>query len=85
MFMSATGEEQVDIESAERIWDEYQRQHDLSGQRGQIAGIDPATGRIWIGDWFTDVVARRDAEGVDNPLFFVRIGSETALRKGGRR
>ena len=83
--MSTAGETQVDIEAAERIWKQYALQHDLSDRQGQIAGIDPTTGRVWVGEWFTDVVARRDADGVDHPLFFVRVGSRTALRKGGRR
>lgn len=76
---------QEHTERAKQIWAEYQERHDLSDRRGQIAGIDPTSGRIWFGKWFTDVADQRDAEGVHHPLFFVRVGSRTALRKGGRR
>ncbi len=70
---------------ARQIWTEYQELHDLSGLAGQTAGIDPASGRIWLGASVRDVVARRDAEGVHAPLFFERVGSSTYFLKGSRR
>lgn len=66
--------------TAERIWAEYQSAHDLSERSGDIAGIDPHSGRVWIGEWFDDVIAQRDADGIDSPLLFQRIGSPTVLR-----
>jgi hypothetical protein len=74
-----------DVATARRIWAEYQPTHDLSDRKGQMAGIDPATGEVWIGEWITDISAQRRAQGRLNPLFFERIGYPTALRKGGRR
>jgi hypothetical protein len=73
----------ADSERAQRVWSDYQRRHDVSDKTGQTAGIDPATGRIWFGDSIQDVIARRDADGIGAPLFFVRVGSETYYRKGG--
>ena len=66
---------------AERFWREYQQEYDLADSHGQIAGIDPETGKVWIGDWFDDVLAQRDAEGIDHPLIFERIGYPTVLKK----
>ena len=76
---------EADSKRAQEIWSEYQQSHDLSRNVGQSAGIDPATGRIWFGDSLQDVIAQRDADGSDAPLFFVRVGSATYYRKGGRR
>lgn len=75
----------VDTAKAQEIWAEYQRQHDLSGQLGRTAGIDPVTGKVWIGDSIFDVVDQRDADGSDAPLLFERIGHSAYFRKGGRR
>ena len=74
-----------EIDRAKAIWAEYQREHDLSDRKGNVAGIDPATGRVWVGAWFDEVAQQRDAAGISNPLFLVRVGSPTALRKGRRQ
>ena len=66
---------------AKQIWLDYQRQHDLSARTGQTAGIDPRSGRIWFGESILDIVSQRDAEGLDSPLFFERVGSETYFQK----
>ena len=76
---------ETDSLKAKQIWAAYQQQHDLSDRIGQTVGIDPASGRIWFGESIQDVVFQRDAEGLDTPLFFERVGSETYFRKGGRR
>ena len=70
---------------AKRIWTEYQEEHDLSDRQGQAAGIDPVSGRIWFGESGLDVVRKMRAEGIDRPLFFVRVGRDYYLRKGGHR
>lgn len=67
---------------AEALWEEYQRTHDVSARGGQTAGIDPETGRLWFGESIPEVIAQRDASGVDRPLHFVRIGSTAYYRKG---
>ena len=71
-----------DSTRAKRIWVEYQQRHDLSGRIGQTAGIDPRTGRIWFGESIRDVVSQRDAEGLDSPLLFERVGSDAYFRQG---
>lgn len=74
-----------DTTAAEQLWSEYQKQHDLSAADGKTAGIDPYTGRIWIGESIQDVLEQRDAEGINSLLFFERIGSKTYYRKGSRQ
>ena len=73
-----------DTKRAQQIWDEYVSKHDLSNRRGQAAGIDPVSGRIWFGESASDIVDQMDAAGEFVPLFFVRVGQEAYLRKGGR-
>jgi hypothetical protein len=53
---------ELDTVKAEQIWSEYQKQHDLSTYLGKTAGIDPNTGRVWIGESIQDVVSQRNAE-----------------------
>jgi hypothetical protein len=74
-----------DTARAEHIWAEYQQKHDLSGDVGKTAGIDPKSGRVWIGESIPDVLSKRSADGSDALLFFERVGSTTYYRKGGRR
>lgn len=69
---------------AQQIWEDYQRQHDLSNKRGKVAAIDPQSARIWIGDSGVDVAQQMQAEGVDVPVYLVRVGSDHFLRKGRR-
>lgn len=76
---------EADAVRAESVWTEYQRTHDISGLIGQTAGIDPDSGRIWIGDSIIAVADQRNSEGIDKPLHFVRIGYATYYRKGARR
>jgi hypothetical protein len=76
---------QEDVDRAEQLWAEYIRAHDLSDRIGSAAGIDPLTGRIWFGESAIDIVDKLDASGIDVPLHFVRIGSASYYRKGGRR
>ena len=71
-----------DTANAKRIWSDYQDQHDLSTILGKTAGIDPNSGRVWIGESIQDVVSQRNADGIDSLLFFERIGSDTYYRKG---
>jgi hypothetical protein len=73
---------EADSFRAKQIWVEYQRQHDLSDRLGQTAGIDPHSGRIWFGESIHDVVLQRDAEGLNTPLFFERVGSDAYYQKG---
>ncbi len=73
---------QADSREAKQIWDEYQKQHNLSDRIGQTAGIDPKSKRIWFGSSISDIVLQRNTEGLNSPLFFHRVGSETYFLKG---
>jgi len=83
--MSVSAWTESDTAKAEQIWTAYQAQHDLSSCVGRTAGIDPRSGRVWIGESIPDVLAQRDADGIDALLFFERVGSKAYYRKGGRR
>jgi hypothetical protein len=74
----------ADTDRAQQIWDEYAAGHDLTNRKGQAAGIDPQSGRIWFGESAIDIVAQMEAADEFRPLFFVRVGYPTYLRKGGR-
>jgi hypothetical protein len=72
-------------ERAQEVWAEYQRTHDVADQKGRAAGVDPVSGRVWIGDDAEDIHAQLQTEKLDIPLYFVRIGYDYYYRKGGRR
>jgi hypothetical protein len=69
---------------AEAVWTAYQASQDLTDRAGQSAGIDPISGRVWFGESIEDVVQAMNADGMDTPLLFVRVGSDTYYRKGRR-
>lgn len=75
----------TDTQRAKQIWDEYVSKNDLTDRRGQAAGIDPMSGRIWFGESASDIVIQMDAAGEFVPLYFTRVGQEAYLRKGCRR
>lgn len=81
---TTTNWSEADTAAAKRIWDQYQRERDLSNQLGKAAGIDPQTGEVWIGDDIVDIVLQRKSKGLTNPLSFVRIGASTFFMKGRR-
>lgn len=83
--MALANWKEADSVKAKQIWAEYQQRHDLSDRMGQTAGIDPHSGRIWFGESIRDIVLQRNAEGLDSPLFFERVGSEVYFHKGSRR
>ena len=83
--MSVAHWTEADSARAREIWAEYEKDHSLSQIMGQTAGIDPATGRIWIGNSVQAVIAKRDADQCSTPLFFIRVGAATYYRKGHRR
>ena len=77
------GEE--DTARARQIWADYQQQHDISDRIGQTAGIDPVSGRIWFGESAKDIVQQMDAAGAFTSLYFVRVGFDYYVRKGGHK
>ncbi len=74
----------ADIAEAKRIWEQYQRVHDLTGKQGHAAGIDPRTGEVWIEEDIVDLILLRKSQGQTSPLFFERVGAETFYTKGWR-
>jgi hypothetical protein len=83
--MNALQWKESDSQLAEQIWSDYQRAHDVSQRRGQTAGIEPKSRRVWFGNSIKEVVAGRNDDGCQEPLYFVRVGFPTYYRKGGRR
>ena len=83
--MVASNWTDADTARAYQIWQEYQTQHDVEKLRGKTAGIDPANRRVWFGESAADIVEQMTNEGISRPLFFIRVGSDYYLRKGGRR
>ena len=75
----------AELARAKQMWAEYQKVHDVSDRLGQTAGIDPVSGRVWFGESALDISRQQDAEGVYAPCYFVRVGKDYYLRKGGRR
>jgi hypothetical protein len=65
-------------------WKEYQREHDVSGLRGKTAAIDPITGRVWIADSAVDIAKICATEGLDSPVYLIRVGFDHFVRKGRR-
>ncbi len=83
--MSISPWKEEDTIRALQIWADYQKQHDVSDRLGQAVGIDPTSGRIWFGESALDIRRQMDAEGVDTPLYLLRVGCDYYLRKGGHR
>ena len=75
----------ADVRKAEQIWAEYQKQHDVSDRKGQAAGIDPWSGRVWFGESIEDIARQLEEKGLAGPLYFVRVGYDYYYRKGGHR
>jgi hypothetical protein len=82
--MAASHWTEADTLKAQQIWAEYQRQHDLSDRKGQTAGIDPASGRVWFGESAKDIWLKLVAEGKATPLYYVRVGYDYYVHKVGK-
>jgi hypothetical protein len=82
--MSASAWTDGDTDRARRIWDEYQQATDVAALVGRTPGIDPVTGRIWFGESASDIWHQRQLEGIDAPIYCVRVGYDYYLRKGRR-
>ncbi len=75
----------ADIAEAKRISEKYQGSHDLTGLRGQAAGIDPQTGEVWLGKSAVAICLERQEQGLNSLLLFERIGFATSLKKRSPR
>jgi uncharacterized Zn finger protein len=74
-----------DTARALQLWERYQTEHDLTHRRGQTAGIEPTTGRVWFGESALAIAEQMETAGGRVPFYAVRVGSDHYLRKGGRR
>ena len=83
--MSETKLTDADVARAMQLWADYQKQHDLADRKGQAAGIDPFSGRVWFGESGIDIRKQMHAEGIDSPLYCIRVGYSYYVRKGGHR
>lgn len=73
-----------DTAKAMEIWNEYQKNNDVEDMRGQVAGIDPISERVWIAPSAIETAEAMEADGVNHLLFFIRVGYDYHVRKGGR-
>lgn len=84
--MQTSSWSETDTERSLEFWKEYQRNHDLSDRHGQVAGIDPNSGRVWFGKSAKDIVRQmEELEGESTPFYAIRVGEDYYVRKGGRR
>ncbi len=74
-----------DVARAKQLWADYQKTHDVSDRTGQAVGIDPVSGRVWFGESGLEIFRQMEIEGAVTPLFLMRVGSSTYVRKGGHR
>jgi hypothetical protein len=72
-----------DTQRALRLWEDYQKSHDVSAMLGKAVGIDPKTGRIWFGEDAREVARNARADGFTSRLLGLRVGEKFYLRKGG--
>jgi hypothetical protein len=72
-----------DTKRALRVWDDYQKTHDVSALQGKAVGIDPKSERVWFGDDAREVARNARADGVTSRLLGLRVGQGFYLRKGG--
>jgi hypothetical protein len=56
------------------VWQDYQKSHDVSAQKGQTAGIDPESGRVWFGKSPSDIWDQLKDEGLTIPLVYLGVG-----------
>ncbi len=83
--MAVSNWTEADTIRARQIWEDYQKQHDVSQLKGKAVGIDPLRKRVWFGESALDIVDKMNAEGIDTPIYCVRVGSDYYVRKGGHR
>ena len=75
----------LDLDKAERIWEDYERNHDLTGREREAVGIDPETGEVFFGESAGAITLRLVKEGRNRPLFFRWVDNPIYGRKGKPR
>lgn len=82
--MSSSTWTEADSRRAREVWVQYQREHDVSNLKGKAVGIDPLSGQVWFGDSALEIAEHLRAQGLDTPLYFLRVGADHYGRKGRR-
>jgi hypothetical protein len=76
----------MDTERAKAIWQAYQHAHDITPMLQKTVGIDPEISELWFGNSALDITQQQIVQrGHAKPLFFVEVGKDYYVRKGGRR
>lgn len=70
------------VERGKAAWENYQEAHDVSHLRGQVAAIDPDSGKVWIATDEVAVIDMMDADGFSSPVYLVRVGFDYLTIKG---
>ena len=65
-------------------WMEYQRSHDMAGFAGWVAAVEPYSGRVWFGHDALDAIDAMNDDGVNAPVWLVRVGFDYLDVKGRR-
>lgn len=87
MAMNKTAPTSLPADFSERgqsAWMDYQANHNLESLRGQVAAVDPQSGRVWIGGDSLEAVDKMHADGVDTPVWLVRVGYDHLYVKDRR-
>ena len=64
------------------IWADYCRDHEITHLIGSTVGIEPESAKLWFGESATDVAKKKLAEGIEAPIYCLRVGRDYYLRKG---
>jgi hypothetical protein len=83
--MPATPWSDADSRKARQIWEDYQKQNDVSAYQGQAVGIDPISGDVWFGESAMEIAQGLQDQGRFRPLFYLRVGKPYYQRKGGHK
>lgn len=77
----------LDWSKAKSFWAEYQKSHDVSAYYGQVVGVDPVSGDVFLGGRTSgELIDRLLAEGLWRPLLVWRVGFNYYGRmRGGRK
>jgi len=76
---------ELDVDTAEHVWAEYEQTHDLGGMENLAVGIDPQTREVFFGESAVAIGERLQVEGRFRPLFYRWVRNASYFHKGGRR
>lgn len=77
--------DRADLQRVDRIWADYQSNHDVSAWHGQAVGVDPDSGEVFFGQTAGDIMDRLREEGRFRILLYWRVGYPYYSRERGRK